>query len=68
MTYGVGNKGPGLGQEQKWGRVKPVNGIPTLHSDNIGISYIYYKHLKIYIYKQKTCITELVSFQRFIAT
>jgi len=29
MTYDVGNSGPDLGQAQKCGRVKPVNGIPT---------------------------------------
>ena len=29
MTYDVGNTSPGLGQAQKWGMVKPVNGIPT---------------------------------------
>jgi hypothetical protein len=31
-TYDVGNPGPGLGQAQKCGRVKPVNEIPTLPS------------------------------------
>jgi len=30
MTYDIGNPGPGLGQTQKCGRVKPINGIPTL--------------------------------------
>ena len=30
MAYDVGNPVPGLGQAQKCGRVKPVNGIPTL--------------------------------------
>jgi len=30
MTYDVGNPCTGLGQTQKCGRVKPVNGIPTL--------------------------------------
>jgi len=29
MKYGVGNSGPGLGQAQKCGRVKRLNGIPT---------------------------------------
>jgi hypothetical protein len=29
-TYGVGNPGPGLGQTQKCGRVKSVNGILNL--------------------------------------
>jgi hypothetical protein len=29
-TYDVGNPGPGLGQAHKCGRVKSVNGIPTL--------------------------------------
>jgi hypothetical protein len=28
----IGNPGPGLGQAQKCGRVKSVNGIPTLLS------------------------------------
>ena len=32
MTYDVENPGPGLGQEQKCGRVKLANGIPTLPS------------------------------------
>jgi hypothetical protein len=27
--YLNGNPGPGLGQAQKFGSVKPVNGIPT---------------------------------------
>jgi hypothetical protein len=31
-TDDVGNPGPGLGQAQKCGRVKPVNEIPTLPS------------------------------------
>ena len=31
-TYDIGNAGPGLGQAQKYGGVKPVNGIPTLPS------------------------------------
>ena len=30
MTYDVGNAGPGLEQAQKCGRVRPVNGIPTI--------------------------------------
>jgi hypothetical protein len=29
MTCDVGNPGPGLGETQKCGRVKPVNGNPT---------------------------------------
>jgi hypothetical protein len=29
MTYDVGNTCPGLGQAQKYGRVKAVNEIPT---------------------------------------
>jgi len=32
MPYDVGNPGPGLGQIQKCGGVKPVNVIPTLPS------------------------------------
>jgi hypothetical protein len=31
ITYGIGNSGPGLGQAQQCGRVKPINGIPTPH-------------------------------------
>jgi hypothetical protein len=30
MTYDVENQGPGLGQAQICGGVKPVNGMPTL--------------------------------------
>jgi hypothetical protein len=30
MTYEVENLGSGLRQAQKYGRIKPVNGIPTL--------------------------------------
>ena len=30
MAYGIGNPDPGLWPAQKWGRVKPVNGIPNL--------------------------------------
>jgi hypothetical protein len=30
-TYGVGNPGPGLGQAQKCGGVKPVNVIPFMY-------------------------------------
>ena len=29
MTYGMGNPDPGLGQAQKYGSIKQVNGIPT---------------------------------------
>jgi len=29
MTYDVGNPGPDLGQAQKCGGVKAINGIPT---------------------------------------
>jgi hypothetical protein len=32
MTYDVETPGPGLGQAQKCGHVKSVNGIPTLSS------------------------------------
>jgi len=31
-TYEVENLGSGLRQTQKYGRIKPVNGIPTLLS------------------------------------
>jgi len=30
VIYVVGNTGPGLGQAQKYGSVKPVNGISNL--------------------------------------
>ena len=30
--YDIGNPGPGLGQSQKFGGLKTVNGIPTLSS------------------------------------
>jgi len=30
MACDVANPGPGLGQEQKYGGVKPINGIPAL--------------------------------------
>jgi len=29
-TYGVGNPCSVFGQAQKWGGVKPVNGVPTI--------------------------------------
>ena len=32
ITRGIGNTDPGLGQSQKCGRIKSVNGIPTLPS------------------------------------
>ena len=32
MACDVGHPGPGLGQAEKCGGVKPVNGIPTLPS------------------------------------
>ena len=35
-TYGIGNPGPGFGQAQTCVRVKPVNGIPTFLSLEIG--------------------------------
>jgi hypothetical protein len=31
--YDAGNTGPGLGQANKYGRVKPVNGISTIHQN-----------------------------------
>jgi hypothetical protein len=37
MTYAVGNPGPGLGQTQKCGEVKLVNGIPTLISREVDL-------------------------------
>jgi hypothetical protein len=39
MTYDIGNPGPDLGQAQKCGRLKLVNGIPTLPLSN-GNTYI----------------------------
>jgi hypothetical protein len=30
MTFDIGNPSTGLGQAQKYGRIKPLNGIPTL--------------------------------------
>jgi hypothetical protein len=38
MAYDVGNPVSGLGQAQKCGWVKPVNGIPNLHPLNNWIS------------------------------
>lgn len=38
MTYEVRNPAPGLGQVQKCGRVKSVNGIPTFPSVDNWIS------------------------------
>jgi hypothetical protein len=40
-TYNVGNLGPDLGQEQKFGGVKPVNGILSQASppDNLISNY-----------------------------
>ena len=40
-TYDVGNPYPGLGQAQKYGGVKPFNGIPTLPLD-LQTQYIEY--------------------------
>jgi hypothetical protein len=37
-TYDVVNAGPSLGQQYKCGRVKPINGIPTLPLLIIGSS------------------------------
>jgi hypothetical protein len=31
MTFDIKNSGPGLGQAQKGGGVKLINGMPTLH-------------------------------------
>jgi hypothetical protein len=31
-TYDIGSPGPGFGQAQQCGEIKPVNGIPTLPS------------------------------------
>jgi hypothetical protein len=36
MAHGIGNPGPGFGQAQTCGMVKPVNGIPTFLSLEIG--------------------------------
>jgi hypothetical protein len=32
LAYGIGNPGPGLGQAQKCGKVKLVNGFSTIPS------------------------------------
>jgi len=44
MIYDAGNPGFGLGQVQKCGRFKPVNGIPTLPLLIIG----YFTAIQIY--------------------
>jgi hypothetical protein len=36
MAHDIGNPGPSFGQAQTCGRVKPVNGIPTFLSLEIG--------------------------------
>ena len=41
MTYDVGNPGPGLGQAQKCGRVKPVNGIYIYIPSSVGSPWIH---------------------------
>jgi hypothetical protein len=46
-TYGVENPDPGLGQAQKCGSVKPVNGSP-IPSDN----WISDDNIPIHMYKQ----------------
>jgi hypothetical protein len=38
MTYGIGNPDPDFGQAHKYGRGKPVIGIPTLLSCKIFFS------------------------------
>jgi hypothetical protein len=43
-TYTVGNPDPGLGQAQKYGGVKPVNGIPTHPLLIIGCPVAIYIH------------------------
>ena len=35
MTYDIGNPDPCFEKVQKCGRIKSVNGIPTLPSDNL---------------------------------
>jgi hypothetical protein len=40
-TYDVGNTGPGLGQANKGGGVKPVNGIPTFLSSYLDLQWQY---------------------------
>jgi hypothetical protein len=34
MTYDVGNPGPGMGQAQKCGRIKPVKKIKWISNGN----------------------------------
>jgi len=46
-TYGIENLDPGLGQAQKCGSVKPVNGSP-IPSDN----WISDDNIPIHMYKQ----------------
>jgi hypothetical protein len=50
-TVDIGNLGPGLEQTQTCGGIKPVNGIPTLHSWSLDSNnqyitkrYIYTEH------------------------
>ena len=47
MTLDVGNPYPGLGQAQRYGMVKPVNGIPNPFPLNNWISN-YNPYLKTY--------------------
>ena len=47
MTFDLGNSGPGLGQAQKCGGVKQVNGTPTLLSWWLNLQQQYkYKHIE----------------------
>jgi len=59
MTYDVGIPGPSLGQAQKYGRVKPINGIPTSPSRLLDLQWeIFYFHgspTYIYIFVETCC-------------
>ena len=41
IAYGIGNPDPGLGQAQKCGDVKPVNGIQPMITRALEISMIH---------------------------
>jgi len=41
ITNADGNPGPGLGQARKYGGVKPLNGIPTVHLLMINLQWQY---------------------------
>jgi hypothetical protein len=56
--YGIENLGPGLGQTQKCGSIKPVNGISTFPLLEVGdllkvVQFIYRQHNKMGTLKYK---------------